>query len=144
MGRLAMSADEFDPFVERMFARTPALPDADAFSARLEARLDSGTRVRALALSVAGLVGGAVAVREILSLRLDLAAPDGPVAGRAVGEGIQTLTLGAQSAIQSGADQLGLANWSLGSMGGMQLFWLSAATMIALATAAVMKLSQES
>ena len=138
-----MSADEFDPFVERMFARTPPMADADAFAARLEARLESGVRVRTLALSLAGLIGGGVAVREILNLRLDLAAPDAPVAGRAIGEGVQTLTLGAQAAIQNGADHLGLASWSLGSMGGMQIFWLSAGTMIALATAAVMKLSQE-
>ena len=138
-----MSADEFDPFVERLFARTPVLADTDAFTAKVEARLESGMRVRTLALSLAGLIGGGVAVREALSLRLDIAGPDAPVAGRAIGESVVSLTSGAQTAIQSGLDQLGMANWALGSMGGIQLFWLSAGTMIALAAAAVMKLSQE-
>ncbi|WP_421728817.1 hypothetical protein [Brevundimonas sp.] len=138
-----MSADEFDPFVERMFARSPVLADTDAFTANVESRLESGMRVRTLALSLAGLIGGAVAVRESLNLRLDIAAPNGPVAGRAIGESVVSLTTGAQSVIQNGVDQLGAANWALGSMQGMQLFWLAAGTMIALAAAAVMKLSQE-
>lgn len=54
-----MSADEFDPFVERLFARAPAMPDAPLFTAQVEQRLQKGSRVRFLALSLAGLVGGA-------------------------------------------------------------------------------------
>ena len=138
-----MSADEFDPFVERLFARTPAMPDAPLFTARVEQRLQKGSRVRFLALSLAGLVGGAVAVRETMSVDIQLGSREGVVAGDALGQGIQSASLNVQGSIQSGLDQLGLANLELGSMGGMQLFWIVAGALIALAAAGVMKLSQE-
>ena len=138
-----MSADEFDPFVERLFARTPAMPDAPLFTAKVEQRLQKGSRVRFLALSLAGLVGGAVAVRETMQVDLDLGARDGVVAGDALGQGIQSASLTVQDAIQSGLEQVGLANLELGSMGGMQLFWIAAGALIALAAAGVMKLSQD-
>ena len=138
-----MSADEFDPFVERLFARTPAMPDAPLFTARVEQRLQKGSRIRFLALSLAGVIGGAVAVRETMSLDIDLGAQDGVVAGDALGQGIQSASLNVQSSVQSGLEQLGLANLELGSMGGMQLFWVAAGALIVLAAAGVMKLSQE-
>ncbi len=138
-----MSADEFDPFVERLFARTPAMPDASLFTARVEQRLQKGSRVRVLALTLAGLVGGAVAVRETMSVDIDLGSRDGVVAGDALGQGIQSASATFQNSIQSGLEQVGLANLELGSMGGMQLFWIAAAALIAVAAAGVMKLSQE-
>lgn len=138
-----MSADEFDPFVERLFARTPVMSDAPLFTARVEQRLQKGSRIRFLALSLAGLIGGAVAVRETMTVDIDLGAGDGVVAGDALGQGIQSASLNVQGAIQSGLEQVGLANLELGSMGGMQLFWIAAGALIALAAAGVMKLSQE-
>jgi len=138
-----MSADEFDPFVERLFARTPTLPDAPLFTARVEQRLQRGSRVRFLALSLAGLIGGAVAVRETMSVDLDLGTGEGVVAGDALGQGIQSASLNIQGAVQSALEQVGLANLELGSMGGMQLFWIAAGALIAVAAAGVMKLSQE-
>ena len=30
-----MSADEFDPYIERLFARTPPMPDAPLFTAQV-------------------------------------------------------------------------------------------------------------
>ena len=138
-----MSADEFDPFVERLFARTPAMPDAPLFTARVEQRLQRGSRVRFLALSLAGLIGGAVAVRETMAVDLDLGTGDGVVAGDALGQGLRSASLNIQGSVQSGLEQLGLANLELGSMGGMQLFWIAAGALIALAAAGVMKLSQE-
>ncbi len=138
-----MSADEFDPFVERLFARTPAMPDAPLFTAQVEQRLQKGSRIRFLALTLAGLGGGAVAVRETMSVDLDLGAREGVVAGDALGQGIQSASLNVQGTIQAGLDQVGLSNLELGSMGGMQLFWIAAGALIALAAAGVMKLSQE-
>lgn len=138
-----MSADEFDPFVERLFARTPPMPDAPLFTARVEQRLQKGSRVRFLALSLAGLVGGAVAVRETMTVNIDLGSRQGVVAGDALGQGIQTASLSVQGSVQSGLDQLGLSGLELGSMGGMQMFWIVAGALIALAAAGVMKLSQE-
>ena len=138
-----MSADEFDPFVERLFARAPAMSDAPLFTARVEQRLQKGSQIRFLALSLAGLVGGAVAVRETVSIDIDLGAREGVIAGDALGQGLQSASLNVQGAVQSGLDQLGLGNLELGSMGGMQLFWIAAAALIVLAAAGVMKLSQE-
>lgn len=138
-----MSADEFDPFVERLFARTPSMPDAPLFTARLERRLQRNSRVRFLALSLAGVIGGAVAVRETMTVDIDLGSRQGVVAGDALGQGIQTASVSVQGAVQSGLDQLGLGGLELGSMGGMQLFWIAAGALIAIAAAGVMKLSQE-
>jgi hypothetical protein len=136
-----MSADEFDPFVERLFSRAPQMPDAALFTARVEQKLQKGSRVRFLALGLAGIVGGVAAVRETMSV--DLGNGEGVVAGHALGQGIRGASLNAQGAIQSGLDQLGLAHLEFGSMGGMQLFWIAAGALIALAAAGVMKLSQD-
>ncbi len=136
-----MSADEFDPFVERLFARTPPMPDAVLFNAEVEQRLQKGSRVRFLALGLAGVIGGAVAVRETVSV--NIGASDGIVAGNALGQGIRSASLSTQGVVQSGLDQLGLANLELGSMGGMQMFWIAAGALIAVAAAGVMRLSQD-
>ncbi|MDP1528527.1 MAG: hypothetical protein Q8M05_04005 [Rhodoferax sp.] len=141
-----MSADEFDPEIERLFARSPQMPDAALFTARVEQQLQKGSRVRFLALGLAGAIGGVVAVRETMSV--NLGSGDGVVAGNALGQGMRSASLSTQSIIQSGLDQLGLdrlglTNLELGSMGGMQMFWIAAGALIAVAAAGVMKLSQD-
>jgi hypothetical protein len=136
-----MSADEFDPDIERLFARAPQMPDAALFTAQVEQKLQKGSRVRFLALGLAGLVGGVVAVREVVTV--NLGAGEGVVAGDALGQGIRSASLNTQGVIQSGLDQFGLANLELGSMGGMQMFWIAAAALIAVAAAGVMRLSQD-
>lgn len=136
-----MSADEFDPEIERLFARAPQMPDAALFTAQVEQRLQKGSHVRFLTLGLAGLVGGIVAVRETMSV--DLGSGEGVVAGNALGQGIRSASLNTQGAVQAGIDQLGLANLELGSMGGMHLFWIAAGALIAVAAAGVMKLSQD-
>lgn len=136
-----MSAEEFDPFVERLFSRTPQMPDADLFAVEVEARLESRNRFRSVALALAGLVGGAVAVRETVSLNLDAA--QSILTGRSISNGAQTVIATAQSDIQSSLDQMGLAGLSLGSMGAMQLFWITAGALVALMAAGAVKLSQE-
>lgn len=136
-----MSADEFDPDIERLFARAPAMPDAALFTAQVERRLQKGSALRGLALGIAGIVGGVVAVRETLTV--NIGSGDGVVAGEALGQGVRSVSFNAQTAIQSGLDQFGLGNLELGSMGGMQLFWIAAGALIALAAAGVVRLSQE-
>jgi hypothetical protein len=136
-----MSADEFDPDIERLFGRSPQMSDAALFTARVEQRLQKGSRVRFLALSLAGLVGGVVAVRE--SLTVNIGVGDSVGSGVALGQGLRSASLNAQGAVQASLDQFGLANLELGSMGGMQLFWIAAGALIAVAAAGVMKLSQD-
>ena len=136
-----MSSDEFDPMIERLFARTPQMPDATLFAADVEAKLASGSRVRTLALTVAGLVGGCIAVRE--SLNLDFTLSPAGASSRALGQGLQNVSADASGAIRGVMDQFGLADLSLGSMGGMQLFWIATGALVALAAAGVVRLSQE-
>ena len=137
-----MSSDEFDPQIERLFARTPQMADAAVFASGVEARLASGTRLRTLALTAAGLIGGCIAVRESLNLNLNLGG-SGTDAPQAFSFGLQTATADASGAIQGLLSQTGLGDASLGSMGGMQLFWMATAVVVALAAAAVVKLSQQ-
>ena len=134
-----MSADEFDPAIERLFARAPQLPDAALFTAQVEQRLQKGSRVRFLALGLAGVVGGLVAIRETMTVNLN--AGEGVVAGNALGQGIRSVSFNTQNVVQAGLDQVGLANLELGSMGGMQMFWIAAGAMIAVAAAGVMRLA---
>lgn len=136
-----MSADEFDPFVERLFSRAPQMADAELFAVEVEAKLESRNRFRSVALAVAGLIGGAVAVRETVTLNLDAAGS--MLTGRSLSNGAQTVISAAQSDIQSSLDQMGLAGLSLGSMGAMQLFWITAGALVALMAAGAVKLSQE-
>lgn len=136
-----MSADEFDPDIERLFARSPKMPDAALFTARVEQELQKGSRVRVLALALAGAIGGVVTVRETMSVNLGTG--DGVVAGHALGQGIRSASFNTQNAVQTGLDQLGLAHLELGSMGGMQMFWIAAAALIAMLAVGVMRLSQD-
>lgn len=138
-----MSADEFDPFIERLFNQAPVMADAGLFAQKVETRLQSGVRVRTMALSLAGLVGGVVAVRETMSVNLNFSASDGPVASRALEQSVQSAGGSVQSLFQTGIDQMGLGNLTLAGMGGMELFWLTTALLVAAAAAGMMKLSEE-
>jgi hypothetical protein len=138
-----MSADEFDPEIERLFARTPSMPDASLFTTQIEARLAGGARMRGVVLTAAGLVGGVVAVRETMNLRINLGSSDAAVTQTGLGLGVQEAAGGVQASVQGVLDQLGLAHLEFGSVGGMQLFWIAAAALIAVAAAGAMKLSQE-
>lgn len=63
-----MSVDEFDPAIERLFAKAPSFADSAQFEAALAVKLNKSSRFRTVALSVAGLVGGVIAVREVLNV----------------------------------------------------------------------------
>ena len=136
-----MSADEFDPAIERLFARSPAMPDAALFTAKVEERLQKGSRARVFVLGVAGLVGGVVAAREMLTI--NFSADGGSVPAVAMGQGLEAVSFNAQTAIQSGLDQLGMGDMGFGSMNGMQMFWIVAGALIAAAAAGVVRLSQQ-
>lgn len=134
-----MSADEFDPDIERLFARAPMLPDAEAFAGRIEGRLGGGARLRALALALAGAVGGVVAVGEGLGGELRVAPSVAPEAGRSLADGAAAL----QSIVTTGLDQAGVSGVEFGSMGAMQLFWVVAGVVVMLAAAGAVRLFQE-
>ena len=138
-----MSADEFDPMIERLFSRSPQMADASLFAAEVETKLHSSSRVRTLALTVAGLIGGVIAVKESMDLNLRFSDEQAPVAGRVIGQGLHAASVDVQGAVTAGLSQMGLTDMSLGSLGAMQLFWIAAGALIAVAAAGVVRLSQD-
>lgn len=139
-----MSADEFDARIERLFAQTPRLADADAFAARIETRLDTGSKLRGWALGLAGLVGGVIAVRETITIDIDgTTAPADGVAMAATQGNLGDAALDAQAAILPLLQQVGMSASDFGAMGGTTLFWMTAAGLVALLAAGAVRLSQE-
>ena len=134
-----MSADEFDPMVERLFSRSPAMADADLFTAEVQTRLEKRSRVRGFALGLAGVIGGCVAVRETMNLSF----ASGLQEGQTLTQGFRAASLTAQTSVQSGLDGLGVTAVDLTSGSGMQMFWIVAGALFVLLAAGVVKLSQD-
>jgi hypothetical protein len=132
-----MSADEFDPMIERMFAQSPRLADEALFLATLQARMEKQSRWRVLALTGAGLVGGALAIREGLSVNF---ASGGETT---LDQGIRAAAATAQGAAQSGLDSLGVGSVDLSSGTGVLAFWIVAGAMAAVLAAGAARLSQD-
>lgn len=142
-----MSApDEFDPHIERLFNRPPAMADADAFARRVEQRLGAGARLRAFALGAAGLVGGVIAVRETVTANfvVDLDETSSS-ATRVVDGGMGAATRQTQDFVQTSLADFGLGALNLGgdALVGAQLFWGVAALLIAGATMVAMRVAQD-
>ncbi|AYG93785.1 hypothetical protein D8I30_00270 [Brevundimonas naejangsanensis] len=140
-----MSADEFDPVIERLFAQTPVFPDSARFEADVAARLSKASRVRSIALSLAGLIGGVIAVRELVNVDLNFggaAASASAAAAPTSGTGLSLVNEGGL-ALQSLLDRPGLAELTTGALGGMQLFWATTGVLVALLAVGAVKLSQQ-
>ena len=137
-----MSADDFDPFIERLYARTPPMQDSTLFAAEVETKLATASRWRTLALTAAGLVGGAVAVGGAVDLNFHISQDAAPSSAQLT-QGFNASVASAQASAQGLAGQLGLTQLDLGSMGGMQLFWITAGALVALLAAGAVRLSQE-
>lgn len=140
-----MSVDEFDPAIERLFARAPSFADSAQFEAGVAAKLSKTSRFRTVALSVAGLVGGLIAVREVLNVNFNFteASASAPTGAEPVAQGLNMAGVDAGLAVQSLLDRLGLSGLDMSAMGGMQMFWATAGVLVALLAAGVVKLSQE-
>jgi len=66
-------ADRFETRLERMFAEPPWDDDADRFADRVQGRLGRGERTRKLMIGGAGLIGGVIAVAQVLNANLGAA-----------------------------------------------------------------------
>ncbi|OGN49344.1 MAG: hypothetical protein A2352_07855 [Caulobacterales bacterium RIFOXYB1_FULL_67_16] len=132
-----MSADEFDPMIERLFAQTPRMADEALFLATVQASMEKRSRWRTLALTGAGLVGGVLAVREGVSL--NFAASDETT----LTQGVRTAAATAQGAAQSALESLGVGSFDLMDGSGMMAFWIVAGALVALLAAGLVKLSQD-
>ena len=140
-----MSVDEFDPAIERLFARAPSFADSAQFEAALTAKLNKSSRFRTVALSFAGLVGGVIAVREVLSVDFNFGASSvsASAGSQPAAQGLSMAGVDAAQAVQSLLDRVGVSGLDMSTMGGMQLFWATAGVLVALLAAGVVKLSQE-
>lgn len=61
-----MAEASFEARLERMFAETPAMRDADLFTLQVIDRLDRGWTARRLLIGVMGAVGGVIGSAQIL------------------------------------------------------------------------------
>ncbi|GAW40247.1 hypothetical protein SH203_00644 [Brevundimonas sp. SH203] len=132
-----MSADEFDPAIERMFAQSPRLADEALFVATLQARLEKRSRWRTLTLTAAGLVGGVLAVREGVNFNFT-AEGDATLS-----QGVRAAAATAQASAQNGLDALGMGGLDLTGSSGMLAFWIVAGAMVAVLAAGAARLSQD-
>ena len=137
-----MSADEFDPAIERLFAQTPRLADEALFLATLQARLEKRSRWRALTLTAAGLVGGGLAVREGVNFNFTAEGDS------TLSQAAHAAAVTAQGAARTGLQALGFGDLGLGGLdliggSGVLTFWIAAGAVIALLAAGMMKLSQD-
>jgi hypothetical protein len=113
---MSEKSDEFRDFeaqLVQMFDAPPAFVDADLFASTVTQRLDRGWQVRSLVIGGAGLIGGVIAVSQIMATNL---------MGR-----VESLSLGAQQhlvsrLIQSVETHLVLPSLPFGGEG----LWMSA------------------
>lgn len=61
-----MAEVDFERRLERLFAEAPELPDAGAFAARVERRLDAGWTARRWLIGAAGGVGGVIGASQLM------------------------------------------------------------------------------
>ncbi len=140
-----MSVDEFDPAIERLFAKAPSFADSAQFEAALAAKLNKSSRFRTAALSVAGLVGGVIAVREFMSVDFSFASSSVSASAGAepARQGLMMAGVDGGMAVQSLLDRLSVSGFDMSTVGGMQLFWATAGVLVALLAAGAVKLSQQ-
>jgi hypothetical protein len=67
---------DFERGLERLFAQTPAVEDAEGFTRRVEARLSRTWRLRTLGVGFAGMAGGVVAIRQLVGSGMGLRAQE--------------------------------------------------------------------
>jgi len=65
-GGRSVADTSFEFALERMFADTPARPDADIFAARVLERLDRGWTARRLLIGSMGALGGLIGAYQVL------------------------------------------------------------------------------
>lgn len=121
---------DFERALERLFAQTPAVDDPDAFARRVEARLSRAWRVRTLAVGGAGVLGGAIAVSQLVASGL----------GLRVEQVSRSSARAVDAAYQHGFSQLdGLTQL----MPSASLFWIASALLILAAVVGATRILDE-
>jgi hypothetical protein len=113
-----MSDKTFEMDLERQFAASPILPDADVFALRVTSRLDRGWTFRQLLIGGLGVIGGLIGAGQLL--------------GSGLVARLETLSAQSDTLLKSGIATLPAARGlstvlSVGSGLDGQVLWMSAA-----------------
>jgi len=87
-----MAEIDFERRLERLFGDAPELPDAQAFAARIERRLDRGWTARRWLLGAAGLAGGVIGASQLVMSNLFAQVETAEQSARALGQGLARVT----------------------------------------------------
>jgi hypothetical protein len=87
-----MAEIDFERRLERLFADTPELPDAQGFAQRVELRLNRGWTARRWLLGAAGLAGGLIGASQLVMSNLFQRVESAEQSARALGQGLARVT----------------------------------------------------
>lgn len=87
-----MADVEFERRLERLFGDAPELPDASAFAARVERRLDRGWTARRWLIGAAGGAGGVIGASQLFMSNLLDRAEAAEQSARMLGQGLARVT----------------------------------------------------
>jgi hypothetical protein len=87
-----MAEIDFERRLERLFADAPELPDAAAFTVRIEGRLNRGWTTRRWLLGAAGLAGGVIGASQLLMSNLFQRVESAEQSARVLGQGLARVT----------------------------------------------------
>lgn len=131
--------DEFDPEIARLFNRPMDLADNDAFVQRMSQRLSGEWRVRTLALTLAGAIGGLAAMRQALGNSLSFQVSDAPLPRASV---VDSTVREVSTDFTSLIAQLNPFA-EVTAVSGMQVFWLMSLGLIAAAATLALRAVDE-
>ncbi|MBX3482292.1 hypothetical protein [Phenylobacterium sp.] len=87
-----MAEVDFERRLERLFAQSPDMPDAQAFAERVERRLDRGWNLRRWLIGAAGLAGGVVGASQLVMSNLFQRVESAEQSARVLSQGLARVT----------------------------------------------------
>jgi hypothetical protein len=87
-----MAEIDFERRLERLFADTPELPDAQGFAQRVELRLNRGWTARRWLLGAAGLAGGLIGASQLVMSNLFQRVESAEQSARVLSQGLARVT----------------------------------------------------
>ena len=120
-----MSADEFDPAIERAYRVTPEFADSALFDAEVAVRLENRWKWRRAIMLVLALGAAFVFLRQFVSVQMKNVL-QGDLDGGSLATILQQSEASSVfSPLRDAAQQLGLTGFSLGSFSGAQILMMS-------------------
>lgn len=87
-----MAEIDFERRLERLFAQSPDMSDAQAFAERVERRLDRGWNVRRWLIGAAGLAGGVIGASQLVMSNLFQRVESAEQSARVLSQGLARVT----------------------------------------------------